>query len=156
MRASAESCGEPPALSLRTLQLPLSLIRRLVLCTALLACAYAPVFDVRAGLSPSDEVPRTMFGALWGIFDLALLLAAGVGVLRQTWARAGDLLATSCVLSLLYTAWFIRTSGTSYLVVGIGAEQVMSWYLPLMALRIVLLAAIGGVGRVDPAPPGPV
>ena len=118
-------------------------MRRNVVVLGLALAAWGPAFDVLAGLHYSDEFSRDSLSSLCGALDLALLCFVVYSSPRERWSAARVSLAVSLVFSLAYNATFVGANGIRHFVIGIGAEQILSRYLGLLALRVLILMSIG-------------
>ena len=82
-------------------------------------------------------------GPVWqialGLADVALLLAVGVLVLRQSWHHAFALLTCEIIFALAAAILLVQRDAVGRFIHGFGAEEYASLYLASIALRIVLL-----------------
>jgi hypothetical protein len=85
--------------------------------------------------APSWQVAMSMI-------SICLLLASAESMRRGRSAQAGLLLLTEAMVTLLAAELLVHRDGLYRFVRGIGGEESLSLYLPLIAARIVLLYAV--------------
>lgn len=73
------------------------------------------------------------------VSSLGLLGFTALSVWRSRNARAATAVLVEGLVSLISAAVLVERDGTNRFVHGLGAEQLLSWYLLLVACRMLLL-----------------
>lgn len=88
----------------------------------------------------SDAVlPLSWWHQVPAIGSIILLCVAAIYLFKLEYAKTAGLVFAEAMLSVCNSALAVQQEGVGRFVHGIGAEQLLSWYLALIALRFVLL-----------------
>lgn len=121
------------------------MIRFLLLSIAAVALASIWLDPFTHTLHPAGPEPSPLWWRTGAWIDTAVLLAFAWSLWHANWPRAYFLVTISTTCSLLMNGLYVSIRGTDRFEVIFGTEEILSFYLFIMALRVLAIFLCGVV-----------